>query len=285
MRILPFLPPHEGYEPSSVELNEEEGVLDISDESDCILLEETKIVAETLILRCALRPIPMAHKTTQVQLISEGELLKPTPLYGKESISYGYEREVENSQWRGVALEYVNIGRGIHQGETFTFHGKNLPMGKIECGNPLYIKPFRIESQNHQVRQTTLPSGQILTSPPGILDARVLRGYGGYYKEGIAIEEIQQVYYSLTSTHSHTRVRLYSSSTLRENQTPPPLGGKDIIFNTHPIEEESLTLPGALAAGYAHFFVTTDCGQNQFRSFLVEPVPGHTTLMNVYFKP
>lgn len=64
MRILPFMPSHEGYEPASAELNQDEGILDISHPSSCVLVEEAKRVAETIILRCVLRPIPLEKKTT-----------------------------------------------------------------------------------------------------------------------------------------------------------------------------------------------------------------------------
>jgi hypothetical protein len=288
MHILPFMPLQAGYEPSTPELNQDEGVLDIFHESDCVLVEDSKIVAETLILRCALRPIPLENKTIHVQLISEGETLENTPLYEEESISYGYEREVENSWWQGIALDYVGLGRGVYQEKPFVFYGTTLPYGKLEIEGSLYLKPFKFESQNVQERSTTLPSGEVITSPPGVLDTRVLRGYGGYYKEGIALEEIQQIYYALTSTHSQTRVKLFSSSDLQEQQTPPPHGGKGLGGNVtfSPIEqEEILTLSGAIAAGHARLSASMEGETILFRSYLCEPVSGHTTFMNVYFRP
>lgn len=289
MPILPFMPLHKGYEPSAVELNHEEGVLEISHPSDCVLIEESKLVAETLILRCVIKPICMKDKTVKVRLISEGEVLEDTPLYEEESLAFGYEKEIKHSQWQGIALEYTGMGRGVYQGESFHFDGKTLPHGHIEIGHPLYFKPFKVDTDNHQERTTTLASGQILTSPPGALDAQVLRGYGGYYKEGIAPEEIQQVYYSLTSTHTQTRVRLFTSSTLHEQHTSPPNGGRDfhrdVIFNPSIQEEEYLSLSGAIATGYARLTVSTDWGKIQFLSYLCESVSGHPTFVNVYFHP
>ena len=285
MRILPFMPSAEGYEPPLPERNQEEGILEISHPADCTLIEETKIVAETLILRCSLQPLPLINKAIKVGLISEGEALENTLLYEKEAIAFGYDQEIENSQWQALALKYTDIGHGIYRGKPFTFWGKTLPSGRLEIGQTIYVKPFRVESQNHQERHTTFASGQILTSPPGILDARILRGYGGYYKEGIALDKIQQIYYSLTSTHNHTRVRLVSSSTLQQQQILPPQGGMGILFNPDPQKEEYLTLPAALAAGYAHINVSTELGETQFSSFLCEPIHGDTTLINVYFTP
>ncbi|MBS0272278.1 MAG: hypothetical protein JSR85_06490 [Proteobacteria bacterium] len=269
MRILPFISQQEGYEPSVPELNQEEGVLDISHDAECSLIEESKIAADTLILRCSLHPIVLQNKSIMVQLISEGEPLERTPLYDERSITYGYEREIENSQTQGIALEYTGTGRGLYQGEPFVFHEKTLPSGQLNIKTPLYVKPFQIESKSHQERQTTLPSGHVFTSPPGVLDTPILRGYGGYYKENCALEDIQQVYYALTPTHNQTKVRLYRSEQHLH-----------IIQN-----EESLTLPGALAAGYAHINVTTEFGNISFTSFLCERVSGHSTLVNVYFKP
>ncbi|HUX78209.1 MAG TPA: hypothetical protein VMW10_00465, partial [Alphaproteobacteria bacterium] len=192
-------------------------------------------------------------------------------------ISYGYDREVENSMWQGIALDYAGIGRGFHQGSSFMFYGTALPLGKLEIVNPLYIKPFKTEFQDVLERSTTLPSGQILTSPPGALDTRILRGYGGYYKEGIALDEIQQVYYALTATHSQTRVRLFCAQELQS------LSGEMSFDSLH--EEEILPLSGALAAGYARLSVLMETSTIQFRSYLCEPVSGHSTFVNVYFRP
>lgn len=288
MRILPFMPPDEGYDPPMPELNQEEGVLDISHPSDCTLIEESKIVAETLVLRCALRPIPLQNKMIQVQLIAEGEGLEHALLYEEDSITYGYEWESKDSCWQAIALDYTGIGRGMHEGEPFIFYGKRLPFGEMELTNPLYIKPFLCEMANHQERMTTLSSGMVLRSPPGVIDTQILRGYGGYYKPGAVLEDIQQVYYSLTSTHRQTRVRLVNSNTLREQHTLPPHGGKlfdyEVQFSPAPREEEYLNLSGVLAAGHGKFSVTSELGTAVFSSFLCEGVPGFPGLVNVYFK-
>lgn len=266
MFILPIMPPQNGYEPRSPILNEDEGILDISDEGECTLHEESKIVADTLILRCSLRPIPLIDKTIKVQLTSEGETLESALLYYEGSIAYGYNREVKSSYWKAIALDYVGIGRGIYHGESFIIQGNTLPSGKLNFTNPLYVKPFLIETQNIQERHTTLNSGQVLFSPPGILDTPVSRGYGGYYKEGIPVEEMQQVFYTLTSTQTQTQVRLDFTA-----------------FSTP--QEETLSLPGALATGYAKLKVITEVGELIFSSFLCERVFGHPTWVNVYFKP
>lgn len=285
MPILPHIPPDEGYEPQMPDLNEEEGLLDITHPSTCTLIEESKIVAETIILRCTLRPIPLQNKAIQVQLISEGETLNPALLYDENSISYGYTGEIPNSCWQEIALEYTGIGRGIHEGEAFTFYGNTLPFGTIDVPQPLYIKPFRCELSNYHERVTTMPSGMVLRSPPGVLDTQMLRGYGGYYKPGIALEDMQQVYYSLTSTHNDTRVRLVNSTSLGLQHTPPPHGGQafDYQVKFHNIDpEEYLSLPAALSAGYGKLSVTSDVGVNVFTSFLCESMGGN--VVNVGFR-
>lgn len=285
MRILPILPSQEGYEPPSVELNQEEGTLMISHPAQCQLEEESKLIAETLVLRCALKPLPLKTQDLKAHLIVEGEPLNPALLYDEKSIAFGYDREGADSHWQGIALEYTGVGQGIHQGKPFCFFGNSFPSGQLETNNPLYIKPFKTENDTQKVTMTTLTTGQVMTSPPGVLDAHVLRGYGGYYKEGIPLEEIQQTYYSLTSSHKETRVRLMSSSKLQEQKTPPPQGGKGVLFSPSPLEEEYLSLPGAIAAGYARLSVSTDWGKTVFKSFLCESVPGSSSLINVHFKP
>jgi hypothetical protein len=288
MRILPFMPSPQGYEPPSVELNQEEGVLDIFHSGTCDLFQESQIVAETLILRCVLRPLSIENKMIKVQLVSEDVALESTDLYAENSVTYGYGWDVEKSQCHGIVIEYLGLGKGVCKGESFVFYGKDLPGGKLEISNPLYLKPFQIETQHHQERSTTLRTGQVLSSPPGRLNTQILRGYGGYYKEGIDLSKIQQIYYALTSVQTETRVRLYSSSTLQDNHTLPPLGGsifnQDVIFHPPPREEEYLSLPGSIVAGYARVIVETGWGQIIFRSFQCEPVPGHPSFINLYFK-
>lgn len=288
MPILPFTPPDDGYEPPVPELNDEEGVLDISHPSVCTLVEESQILAETLVLRCALRPIPLQNKAIHVQLIAEGEALDNTNLYEEDSIVYGYEWESSSSCWQGIALDYTGIGRGVKEGESFVFYGNTLPFGEIELKKPLYLKPFSCEGLNYQERMTSLASGQVLRSSSGSLDTQILRGYGGYYKPGISLDDIQQVYYSLTSTHKQTRVRLVNSSALQVQHTPPPFGGQvydyTIKFIPGLLEEEYLSLPGALAAGYGKLAISSELGTTSFSSFLCESIPGFPNLVNVYFR-
>lgn len=181
------------------------------------------------------------------------------------------------------------MGQAIIQGRSIPIQGRLLPTGKIEGGPLLYVKPFKWEAENLHVRVTTFPSGERLISPPGALDTQILRGYGGYYKEGIELEGIQQIFYTLTSAHAHTRVRLINSTSLKAQNTSPPLGGKKgpltVLFNPCPTEEEYLSLPGAIAAGYAQLLVISEGEKVVLTSFLCEPVPGHPTFVNVYFQP
>lgn len=289
MRILSPSSSDAGYEPAFVELNHEEGILDITHSSQCVLLEDSKIVPEILSLRCVVHPMPLLNKTSKVQLVAEGDPLKEALLYDEEVVSHGYEEEIKNSQWSGIAVEYTGSGQGIYQGEKFVFSGKTLPFGKIEETRPLYLKPFCVETQSYQVRTTTLSAGQVLTSPPGVLNTRVLRGYGGYYQPGISLEQIQQVYYALTSDYDRTRIRLYTSSELQAQHTPPPRGGRqfnnEIMFTPLPREEEYMSLSGALAAGYARLSLKTEIGVVSYSSYSCEPVPDCPTFVTVCFRP
>jgi hypothetical protein len=280
--------PHAGYEPPVPEVNEEEAVLDISHPGRCTLVEDSHFMAETLILRCALRPLPLENPKIHVQLMTDEGPLKPTFLYDEESISYGYEGEILQSCWQGISLDYTGIGRFVKDGKESVFYGTTLPFGKLEGRTPLYVKPFHVERSPYQEQLTTLPSGQLLRSPPGKTDVQFLRGYGGYYKEGIALEEMQQVYYSLTSTGPHTRVRLMNSTHLQAQQTPPPHGGPCFDYQVQFIptlhKEEYLSLPGALAAGYAKISITSELGSVVFSSFSCEPISGFPGEINVGFR-
>ena len=164
-----------------------------------------------------------------------------------------------------------------------------MPAGHIEDTTPLYVKPFCGEEAPYQVRTITLAAGNVLTSPPGVVNTRVLRGYGGYYHPGVPLEQIEQVYYALTSEYDKTRVRLYTSSTLEAQHTPPPQGGRDfnhtVMFSPLPRVEEYMSLTSALAAGHARLSLKTELGVTPYSSYSYEPVPGHPTFVTVCFRP
>lgn len=285
MRILPLMPLSEGYETPSVTLNEEEGVLEIFHPSEGHLLKESQIIPEILILRCQIHPLARPPSDISVQVIAEEETLESGPLYDESIVAHGYDREIRASQWQGMALEYTGIGISISDGESLSFQDNTLSFGKIKVTSPLYLKPFRVEIENHQEHRRTLEDGSHLITPPGTLNKQVLRGYGGYYKEGIPFEHIQQIYYSLTSTHNVTRIRLISTDQLQEEDSPPPTGGENRIFTPSLREEEYLSLGGALAAGYASISLEIEEKIILFKSFRSAHLSGHPTFINVYFKP
>jgi hypothetical protein len=285
MRILPPMPLSEGYETPSIVLNEEEGVLEIFHPSEGHLLKESKIVPEILILRCQMCPLARQPSDISVQLTAEDEALESAPLYDKNVVAYGYDKEIFASQWQGIALEYTGIGMSISDEESLSFQDNEFSFGKIKVASPLYLKPFRVEVENHKEHHLTLESGAHLITPPSVLNRQVLRGYGGYYKEGVSFEHIQQIYYSLTSTHKVTRIRLTSTEQLQEEGSPPPTGGENRIFTPSLREEECLSLGGTLAAGYASISLEIEEKTILFKSFRSAPLNGHPTFINVYFKP
>ncbi|MBY0273177.1 MAG: hypothetical protein K2X02_07250 [Alphaproteobacteria bacterium] len=285
MRILPPMSLSDGYETPSIALNEEEGVLEIFHPSEGHLLKESQIIPEILILRCQIYPMVRPPSDISVQLTAENEVLESSLLYDESIVAYGYDREIRSSQWQGMALEYTGIGTSISDGESLSFQDNNFSLGKIKVTSPLYLKPFRIEVESHKEHHLTLEDGSHLITPPSALNKQVLRGYGGYYKEGISLEHIQQIYYSLTSTHNLTRIRLISTEQLQEEGTLPPTGGENRILTPSLREEEYLSLGGALAAGYACISLEIEEKTILFKSFRCAPVSGHPTFINVYFKP
>lgn len=289
MRILPFSLCPEGFEPPSLDLNQDQGNLEITEPSAYEIQEESSLVAETLSLQCTARPLPLSDRTPKVCLISESSPLEEATLYHPATVSRGYEKSISLSQWQGIAIEYAGMGKGVRQGVEFTFSGTEISNGTLDIPYPLYVKPFQTEKTSVRLRKTTVGPYQVLSSPPGKLNSVILRGYGGYYQRGIPLKECEQVYYGLTSDYEKTRIYLYSSALLRDQGTPSPQGGhkgeEDYIFDPPPREEESLSLLGAFAAGYARLTVKTRFGNLFYKSFLAEEIPGHSSLINVHFTP
>lgn len=254
----------QGYEPPSVELNQEEAVLEIFHPAEGVLRKVMPSAAGILILRCRLVPVALTNTAARVQLTSENETLTSVPLYEDASVVFGYEHEVSISRWQAIALEYAGTGQEIREGTALPFQGTELSQGTLRLSSPLYFKPFRSEGENHAEQHATQASGERLITPPGVLNKQVLRPYGGYYKPGARLEDIQQVYYSLTSIQQRTGVRLHSSSNVNPSTMVLP------SLRT----EESLSLGGALAAGYATISITTDGGDVPMKSFHCEAVAG-----------
>jgi len=278
MRILPPMPLSKGYETPSVDLNEEEGILEIFHPDEGHLVKESKITPESLILRCQVRPLARGPSDIHVQLTAEEEALESALLYDKGSVVYGYDKEISASQWQGIALDYMGIGTAISEGEGLSFQDKDFPFGKIKVTSPLYVKPFRTEGENHAEHHYTLADGTSVIAPPGLQNKKVLRPYGGYYQKGVPLEAIQQIYYSLTSIHHQTRIRLMSSEHLQAEES------KNFIIMPPLREEEHLSLSASLMAGYAH--ISLEIGEKTllFRSFHCVPLSGHPTFINVHFK-
>jgi hypothetical protein len=289
MKIIRKTDDSEGFEPVTPESNSEEGFLQISGSSSIDLLEEGKIVADKIVLRCELKSLPIQDRTIKVGWIKDKQVLSPTLLYEPPSITYGYELEIEHSQIQAMSLEYTGQGFCESQNETYLIEGNQLPEGQMDMRNPLYMKPFVVETQPFTETSTSHEAGKVFVSPPGVFNASILRGYGGYYKAGIRPEEIQQIYYSLTSLEDQTRVRLFSSKGLHEKQIVPPEGGKefgqDVLFFPKPKEEEFLSLAGCIASGFCHLTVLTEWGTVKFSSFLCEPVQGHPSQIYVHYRP
>ena len=269
MRILPHLPLQEGHEPQSHDFNEEVGMLDIFHPSEGECTESLNQAPDILILRCTLNAAPLTQMGAQGQLTLEGEALKSMSLYEKSSILSG---DWENARYGSVSLTYAGMGQSITEGNKIDFEGNELPVGKLKVPDTLYTKSFRYAERHVQERQTTFPSGQVLTSPPGLLNTRVLRGYGGAYHPDRALDEIRQVYYSLHALKDETKVRLHSVAPTGFSIFPPPTS------------EERLSLAGALAEGFGKIKMEMGDDSLPYRSYFAEKVADSSHQVNVYFK-
>src|SRR3990167_2144067 len=138
MRILSYTPLSEGYEPGFIGLNQDEGVLEIAHPATFHIQEESKIIADTLTLRCTIRPLHCRHKEMRVHLISENTPLENAFLYDADTVVPGYEEKIENSQWQGIVVEYAGLGHGRCQDKSFSFYGKSLPLGQLKLREHLY---------------------------------------------------------------------------------------------------------------------------------------------------
>ena len=196
---------------------------------------------QTLRLVVTPTPQPLPGPSPVVQLVVEGEALRPLSLYGPRA---GDPPWASRACYRGVQLAWA--GQGFYlDGST------QLPLGPqekeawgwgLKQGDPLYLKPFGCQQEAVVEHLSRLPDGRLHHRPPNVI-GQVLRPYGGLWDPEKKMA--QPVYYALREKYPReTDVQLY----LRET-TP----SSHVHFHPSPTEEESLTLQEALMKGYAVF--------------------------------
>lgn len=186
---------------------------------------------DKIIIQAQADPVPLKTKASQVSLLAQGRALPSQALYDPSTLSHHFAYEPEDCQIQAIRLN---------------FHGSEwqniLPFNP---GDLIYEKPFRVQDNRviHEERSQE-------ENPP-----RRLYGYGGVYKPGLALNQIQQVYSELFEGINKTEITLTSSSQWQERGVTPFNKGtfhqQHILVESQLTYEQSLNLGAALIEGYA----------------------------------
>ncbi len=199
---------------------------------------------DKIIIQAQAEPVPLKAKTAQVSLLAQGKPLPSQALYDPATLSHHFTYEPEDCQIQAIRLKY-------HGSEWQSL----LPFNP---GDLIYEKPFRV--QENRVIHEEHNQGE--TSP------RRLYGYGGAYKAGLSLNQIQQVYSELFEGINKTEITLTSSSQWHERGVTPFNNGtfhqQHILVESQLTYEQSLNLGAALIEGYAKVKVQDPTTQDAF---------------------
>jgi len=222
-----------------------------------------------IIVRVKPSAIPLKkRKGIMVSFISQNTDLKAQPLYAKESLHHSFEHDVQSCQIAKINLHFENSEHA---------HILNFKEGDL-----VYEKPFALQTQSVVYEHPKNPS-------PGSTKVRKLYGYGGRYKEGLSLDECEQVFFEICQGYKKTEVGLSTYSQWVKRGTPPlaqsSFRKKTIEIEPHLTEEQVLNLGAALAGGYAKIQVEDpELGQTiTYHSLQGDRPHNHPHLIDITF--
>lgn len=252
------IPPLMGYRaPSTAGINGDDPFLEIgTDEGEVTFLKESLFFPKKIQLRATIEGIPLpSSSSTQVTLITQGETLQGCRLYQSDHVEP--EDLFLATAFQAIQLVYTGVGTYQEDQKNIAFQGLETENFRLVLPqeNVIYRKPFAWERRAAVVeRVTQLDYGHVFINPPGKMDMRVLRPYGGYFRPNFSAEKAQQVYYELGEKGNQTVALLKID--IPENAVLLPA----------PSPEERLSLSGALAAGYGKILLQSGREKRTYKS-------------------
>ena len=168
---------------------------------------------EVVRLRAQLLPILITDKTAHVVYERDGKALKYLSLY-EVSDELGL-----NSQFQTVQLVFSGL---IEQEKDKQFCLLNLDSFDLVLGQENLIFEMSFVSQIGVKKLSAMSvenEDALMITPPGILNANPVWGYGGYYREGCDLHQIEQILFTITRNPPNTGVHLSRGNRVRPGAT------------------------------------------------------------------
>lgn len=183
-------------------------------ESDYVAEENLlSTLPEVVRLRSQLRTIPITNKSAQVIYERDGRALKAMSLYEVPD-----ELGV-NGQVQVVQLLFSNV---IEQEKDHQF--TLLSLDKLDLAlekeNVIFEMKFVHQTGVRKLSSMSLEDEDgLLITPPGTINANPVWGYGGYYREGLSLQQIEQILFTITRSPPNTSVHLSRCSRVKAGAT------------------------------------------------------------------
>ncbi len=205
-----------------------------------------KVMPKVISLEVKLNGRYVKDPRTRLYQIVNDTSLEPVHLYGTEGIedSKGYELAKE-SMYEAIELVYLEKGSYISwwhaqpqgiEGKEFTGFKLHFPHKTLLGEYPFYCTDDDSLIQNITFTQT----GCWTVSEGAFENTLIQRPYGGYFKPGLPLDKIEQVYFSITGNDKGTLKKLTTTSFWFAHEISPPEEG---IYNDQRIRFDPRVSP------------------------------------------
>lgn len=297
------LPSHLPADENSVDGNDDLGFLDTTKRPGKIDFFSIKghEIPEEITLTVRLRPLPFEEKATTFQMKVNEKLYPSKQYYGLEALSQKQQGHRQYSQYQAIELLYEGQGSYLMKGERAPLSAANLSLN-VQEGQPLLRKTFLVQkAPTLMVRKRYLGNSEWLMTPPygrAMINGYSLLAYGGYYKPGLPLSRISQIFASIDDEDDIPLLTLHSQRDLEEKRLPPPRSG--YIFHNlyHYIdtfqEDDLLNLEGHIQGGKSIVSLASSEGQadskeasstHRYRSYRYTQLDPASGLLDLHFKP
>lgn len=238
LKTVTVSPYPQGYQaPSTAGINTRKGLIQLS-----LDITETEDFWEShfpegIALRTRLVEVPIRDPII-VTLTIDSQKWPPFSLY--EAFPAAAHASV-NIMYEGNGRIQWKSGEQGHP-----FSGLHTQKLTLLCPSPLYEKCFHSLSERQvAIHRQTLEGHHSLTSPPGEQDIYPLWPYGGFFKPGCRVHEIEQTVFTLSTASGQCEVHLSSLASWHEK--PGMIGKEKVRFLMD--RREDPTLAGDIERG------------------------------------
>ena len=199
--------------PTTEAVNTHLPVFDLAD-SDYVPEENLlPTLPDVVRLRAQLQPIPITDKTAHVVYERDGKALKSMPLY-EVSDELGI-----SSQLQAVQLVFSNLIEQEKDKQFCLLSLDNFDL-VLEQENLIFVMNFVHQIDVKKLSATSIENEDaLMITPPGAVNANPVWGYGGYYRDGCDLHQIEQILFTITRNPPNTGVHLSRSSRVKSGAT------------------------------------------------------------------